>query len=136
MLLLKAYILLFLSANLIFISGFVFKKFFLKDAEKNILITGILGAFLFLIIGVFVLSFFSSSAVVNIALDSKSEEKKSQIVFSESDSTDIKNNIIQGEIISIEEEGSATINAGRVSLMIAGVPFSSLMETQFLSVGT
>jgi hypothetical protein len=65
MLLLKAYILLFLSANLIFISGFVFKKFFLKDAEKNILITGILGTFFLSIIALLINFIYPLSILIN-----------------------------------------------------------------------
>jgi len=65
MLILKAYIYLFITANLIFISGFVFRNIFLRDLKENILITGILGTFFLSIISLFVNFIYPLTVFVN-----------------------------------------------------------------------
>ena len=95
--LLKAYILLFVSANLIFISGFVFKKIFLKDLEKNILITGILGIFFLSIIALLINFFYPLSILINTII----VVIILIIFFAKTNKVSIKNILIYSSIVSL-----------------------------------
>ena len=88
-----------------------FNKDFVSKILANKLYLGILGAIGIVVLGFIFLTLFSSKALVTISLDSKSQEKTSQIVFSPNSSTDIKNNTLAAETVSVDEDGSATVPA-------------------------
>ncbi|HYM65511.1 MAG TPA: baseplate J/gp47 family protein [Candidatus Sulfotelmatobacter sp.] len=88
-----------------------FNKDFVSKILANKLYLGIFGVILVLILGFLIISAFSSKALVSIFLDSKSEEKTSQIVFSPNNPTDIKNSVISVESVSVDEQGSTTTPA-------------------------
>ncbi len=88
-----------------------FNKEFVSKILANKLYLGILGVIGIVVLGFIFLTLFSSKALVTISLDSKSEEKTSQIVFSPNSSTDIKNNTLAAETVSVDEDGSATTPA-------------------------
>ncbi len=89
-----------------------FKKIkFNKDILSNKIALATIGIILLFVLGFIFLYLFSSKATITISLNSKSQEKTAQVIFSANDPTDVKNSVIAAETISVDENGSVTTPA-------------------------
>jgi len=90
------------------ISG-VISNFMLRfKGRKIVLIPAVIIAFLVL---VFIYYLFALKATVVLSVSPKTEEQKQNAVFSTSSSTNVTENIIAAEFVSVSEDGSTTVNA-------------------------
>ena len=102
---------IFLGKVFVYLKRFDFKGIFesMKNlGPRNLAILGVVG--LVLIVLLFYLFIFQTSAAITISQSPQIQEKSTSAVFSPNDSTDVDEGIISAEIITVEEEGSVTIN--------------------------
>ena len=78
----------------------------LKTGNKKIF--AVLGIIFILLLSLGYVYLFATKAVVNIFVNPQEDEKTASVTFSSVSSTDIKNNIIAAQFVSVTEEGSLT----------------------------
>lgn len=103
---------IFLAKLFVYLKKLDFKGIFgnMKNlSPKNLAILGTVG--IILILSLFYLFLFQTSAEIKISQSAKLEEKGTSAVFSPNDSTNVDEGIISAEIITVEEKGSVTANA-------------------------
>ncbi|OGH07196.1 MAG: hypothetical protein A2171_02110 [Candidatus Levybacteria bacterium RBG_13_35_9] len=101
----------FLAKFFVYLKRLDFKGIFesMKNlGPRNLAIFGVIG--LILILAVFYLFFFQTSAVITVFQNPNMQEKSTSAVFSPTDSTDVDQGIISAEIITVDEKGSITVN--------------------------
>lgn len=81
----------------------------LKTGNKKIF--AVLGIIFILILSLGYVYLFATKAVVNVFVNPKEDEKTASVTFSSVSSTDIKNDIIAAQFVSVTEEGSVTRSA-------------------------
>ena len=90
------------------LAGVISNSMLRFKGRKIVLIPAVIIAFLVL---VFIYYLFALKATVVLSVSPKTEEQKQNAVFSTSSSTDVAENIIAAEFISVSEDGSTTVNA-------------------------
>lgn len=81
----------------------------LKTGNKKIF--AVLGIIFILLLSLGYVYLFATKAVVNVFVNPKEDEKTASVTFSSVSSTDIKNDIIAAQFVSVTEEGSLTKTA-------------------------
>jgi hypothetical protein len=87
------------------------KEFLLLLASGNKKALAIPAVILVLLLGLLYIYLFNTKALVEVFVNPKEEEKTTSITFSSVSPTDVKNDIIAAQFVSVEEEGSVTLPA-------------------------